>query len=141
MWRQTTKIEREESPKKLPMMEVAEQLGLSRTAYANYEYGKREPNLETLIKLSDYYGVSLDYLIKGVGDEDFSSPDPSYNKAVFAIKDAIKEIEVKASHDMTISYLEKVSKEELASNKKLRRTILKVTKKIIDNELSDKNLK
>ncbi|NUJ17343.1 helix-turn-helix transcriptional regulator [Bacillus glycinifermentans] len=133
------RLREKKSPKKLPMIEVAEQLGLSRTAYAYYEYGKREPNFETLIKLSDYYGVSLDYLIKGVGDENFSSPDPTYNKAVFAIKDAIKEIEVKASLDMTISYLEKVSKEELASNKKLRRAILKATKKIIDNELSDKN--
>ena len=42
--------------------EVAEKLHISRTAYAGYESGRNEPDLKTLVKIADLYGVSLDYL-------------------------------------------------------------------------------
>lgn len=42
---------------------VAENLSLSREAYSKYECGLRNPSIETLIALSDYYGVSLDFLL------------------------------------------------------------------------------
>ncbi len=41
---------------------VADHLGIAERAYQNYEYGKREPNLETLIKLANYFDVTLDFL-------------------------------------------------------------------------------
>ena len=43
--------------------EIAEMLNLSLTGYSYYEQNKREPSIETLIKLADYYDVSLDYLV------------------------------------------------------------------------------
>lgn len=42
--------------------EIAEYLGTSQTMYARYERGANEMPLRHLIKLSDYYQVSLDYL-------------------------------------------------------------------------------
>lgn len=42
---------------------VAEDLGISLRAYQNYEYGAREPNLEMLNKLADYFDVTVDYLL------------------------------------------------------------------------------
>jgi transcriptional regulator with XRE-family HTH domain len=49
--------------KKKTQDDVANFLGISRPAYGNYENGKREPDLETLNKLADYFGVSMDYLV------------------------------------------------------------------------------
>ena len=43
--------------------EVADYLGISRQAYSNYEAGKREPDFETLLKLGEYFGCSVDYLL------------------------------------------------------------------------------
>ena len=43
--------------------EVAEAAELSLRAYQNYERGEREPTLSTLIKLAEYYGLSLDELV------------------------------------------------------------------------------
>lgn len=43
--------------------ELAEYLGISERGYQNYEMGKREPNLEILSKLADYFNVSTDYLL------------------------------------------------------------------------------
>lgn len=42
--------------------EIAEYLGMSQTMYARYERGANEMPIRHLIKLSDYYQVSLDYL-------------------------------------------------------------------------------
>ena len=42
--------------------EIAEYLGTSQTMYARYERGANELPIRHLIKLSDYYQVSLDYL-------------------------------------------------------------------------------
>ena len=42
---------------------VADYIGLSRQAYAHYEFGDRYPDLKTLCKLADFFGVSVDYLL------------------------------------------------------------------------------
>lgn len=46
-------------------LKVAMDLNISREALSYYENGQRCPNLEMLIKLSDYFNVSVDYLITG----------------------------------------------------------------------------
>lgn len=43
--------------------DIAKILGISDTAVANYEKGKRRPEYETLTKLADLFGVTIDYLI------------------------------------------------------------------------------
>lgn len=43
--------------------EVADDLGISRSSLEYYEKGKRRPDIEVLVKLADYYGVSADFLI------------------------------------------------------------------------------
>lgn len=42
---------------------VADYLGMQRASYANIENGKRDPDTETLIKLSQCLEASLDYLL------------------------------------------------------------------------------
>lgn len=49
--------------KKLTQSDLAEVLGISRQAYSNYEAGKRQPDNETLLKLAEYFNVSVDYLL------------------------------------------------------------------------------
>ena len=40
-------------------------LNISREALSYYETGKRSPDLNMLIRLSEYFNVSIDYLITG----------------------------------------------------------------------------
>lgn len=51
--------------KKLTQLKVAMDLSISREAISYYENGKRSPDVETLLTLSNYFNVSIDYLIKG----------------------------------------------------------------------------
>ena len=52
----------------LRQRELAEYLNCSQQVYSNYELGQRDIPSETLIRLSRFYGVSVDYIL-GLTDE------------------------------------------------------------------------
>jgi Predicted transcriptional regulators len=58
--------------KNLSQEEVARQIGITRSAYSHYEINNRQPVYDTLIKLSSYFDVSLDYIIGGDPDKSLS---------------------------------------------------------------------
>ncbi len=51
--------------KNLNQQKIALDLSISREAISYYENGKRSPSVETLVLLSNYFNVSIDYLITG----------------------------------------------------------------------------
>lgn len=55
--------------------EMAEHLGLSFRGYQDYETDKSEPKLRTLIAISDYYQVSIDYLVGRTDVPDLNTTD------------------------------------------------------------------
>lgn len=48
--------------------DLSDFLQTSQQAYSRYEKGVREPDLSTLCKLSDYFDVSVDFLIGNTDD-------------------------------------------------------------------------
>ncbi len=53
--------------KDIKQRQIAEYLSINQSTYSDYETGRTTISVEALIKLADYYGVTLDYL---VGRED-----------------------------------------------------------------------
>lgn len=51
--------------KKYSQLKVAMDLSISREALSYYENGKRSPDVDMLVLLSEYFNVSIDYLITG----------------------------------------------------------------------------
>lgn len=49
----------------LNQLKVAMDLNISREALSHYENGKRSPDIQMLRNLSEYFGVSIDFLING----------------------------------------------------------------------------
>lgn len=45
--------------------QVTKDVGLSNSAFTDWKKGKANPNVDALVKLASYFGVSLDYLING----------------------------------------------------------------------------
>jgi len=43
---------------------LAERLGMSQTGYSKYETGENDLPTWVLIKLADFYGTSIDYLLE-----------------------------------------------------------------------------
>ncbi len=48
---------------KLTQIEFAKKIGFSRTAISAWEIGRNEPSNEDTIKIADFFGVSVDYII------------------------------------------------------------------------------
>ena len=48
---------------------VAKEMGIDRTTLERYEKGERKPDIIMAYNIAKYYGVSLDYLIKGVSSD------------------------------------------------------------------------
>jgi transcriptional regulator with XRE-family HTH domain len=49
--------------KDLNQTQIAKMLGMSQTGYSKYETGENDIPTDILIKLANYYGVSIDYLL------------------------------------------------------------------------------
>ncbi len=43
--------------------QMAELIGIAPRSYQRYESGEREPNIETLVQIADFFKISLDDLI------------------------------------------------------------------------------
>ena len=60
-----SKIKAARIEKKLTQEQVADLLGVSRQTISNWENEKSYPDIISVIKMSECYDVSLDYLLKG----------------------------------------------------------------------------
>lgn len=54
--------------------ELVEMLSINLSTYANWEYGIREPDFDTLIEISKIYNVSADFLL-GITNDDYISKE------------------------------------------------------------------
>ena len=48
---------------KISQEQAANALNITLRTYQNYEYGTREPNIDMLLKIADYFNVTTDYLL------------------------------------------------------------------------------
>lgn len=58
--------------------QVAEAIGVTEPAMNHYINGRREPDIATLVKLADYFDVSIDYLV----GRDVPEERPMSDKAI-----------------------------------------------------------
>lgn len=65
--------------KNLTQEELAKYIGTTRATLASWETGRREPDMETLRKLSDYFNVTLDWLM---GNTDIRNQADEITQAV-----------------------------------------------------------
>lgn len=63
------RLRQQRTLRKLRQEDVAREIGVARTTYAMYEQNSREPDNETLQKLADFFGVSVDYILGRTNDQ------------------------------------------------------------------------
>ena len=44
--------------------QVAKDTGISQTAFSNWKTGRTKPNLESIKKIADYFGVPIEYFLE-----------------------------------------------------------------------------
>ena len=50
--------------KKISQLKLAMDLNMNQNTISRYETGEREPGINELIKIADYFNVSIDYLLE-----------------------------------------------------------------------------
>ena len=60
--------------KRISMKELGSIIGVAESTISLYESGKRQPDYEILLKLAEYFGVTVDYLLRG-GEEERCSEE------------------------------------------------------------------
>lgn len=48
---------------KITQRQISDYLQISQPSYVRYENGTSEPSLENLVKIADFFDVSVDYLL------------------------------------------------------------------------------
>lgn len=78
------RIQLQRKEKGLSQDDLASVIGVSRQAVSKWESEQSSPDLDKIISLSDYFGVTTDYLLKGT-----ESPSPisqkKYNAKIFTL--------------------------------------------------------
>lgn len=64
----------------ITMKELGAEIGVAESTISQYETGKRQPDYETLLKLGEFFGVSVDYLL--TGEETKKAPVPEGERSV-----------------------------------------------------------
>lgn len=68
--------------KDLTMKDLGSQIGVSESTVSLYENDKRQPDQDTLLRIADYFQVSIDYLlgrtdVKHIAMQSDKAPSPS----------------------------------------------------------------
>ncbi len=66
--------------------QVADDLGISANMFGKYELGEYEPSIEKIMKFADYYGVSIDFLLRGEDKKGVYISQEEYDKLKHAKK-------------------------------------------------------
>ena len=83
--------------KGLSQQAVADYLGITQQAYANYERMTRQADYETLLKLADFFNVSVDYLL---GRSEDAMLDEALSKEEFALFGEIRNLTTAEKEDV-----------------------------------------
>jgi transcriptional regulator with XRE-family HTH domain len=70
-------------------LELSKKVGVSTGNLSDWSNGKTNPNLTTMIKIADYFGVSLDYLCGR--DDRYPDPSPESLELIRVFMDLDKE--------------------------------------------------
>lgn len=87
--------------KGLTMKQLGEKIGVAESTISLYERGEREPDNATLIKLANYFIVSVDYLL-GRADNPGFSPE----EKTFGITETKKETVTPLEDDLLYEFRE-----------------------------------
>lgn len=102
----------------LTQQQLSDRTGINRSLIAHYEKGIREPNLETLEIVADYFNVDTDYLL---GKTDIRRLYTFINNDDYTLTDAVNILMMKKSTTLNelIIKISKLSNEEIEALSKL----------------------
>lgn len=92
----------------LTQQQIADEIGVNRGSYSNWEKGKREPNFETLLKLASILNTTTSYLL-GESDIYYGFGSKEFEEYMKNNPDIFSEVFINQTRDTikTLPYLAK----------------------------------
>lgn len=84
-----TKVKKLRNQKEITQSELAEALCVSRSCISNYEKGQREPDLDIIRQVAQYFHVSTDYLL-GHPEEEPREKDCVLDLSVLGLEEKLQ---------------------------------------------------
>ncbi|WP_144456885.1 helix-turn-helix domain-containing protein [Bacillus pumilus] len=107
----------------LTQEELAKKLNVTRSALSQYELGTREPNYDLLLKIADFFEVTVDYLIGRSDNPDYKiiddnkiESDPDLQIAFNAATDFSEE-----ARKQTIDFINYIREKEKKSGRTFKK--------------------
>lgn len=96
--------------KGLSQDELGEKLQVSRQSISKWETGQSYPDFAKLVNISDYYGLSLDELVKGISVQDVRDKTSTENQVAEIYDDIqrVKSIGKSMSNSKTVIIVQKI---------------------------------
>ena len=92
---------------------LSQKLGISRSVLSYYESGKSEPTLSMLLKISDFFNISIDQLVSNNLSENINS-NSKFDIEYFSVNTLLSDLNNKKQYYLNEKYkLEKICKIEI----------------------------
>lgn len=95
----------------LTQQQIADEIGVNRGSYSNWEKGKREPSFENLIKLADILNTTTDFLL-GQSNINFGNNSEVYEEYKKLLSQNKRE-EIQENYDHSFEFTIKAIAKEL----------------------------
>lgn len=120
--------------KGLTMKELGEIIGVAESTISQYETEKREPDFETLLKLSEFFDVSTNYMLTGTIYTGEQKETPSQVSADDGLNEYLEELRTNPTQRAMFSLSKKASKEDVEAAYNIALAFLKGKGYLPDDE-------
>ncbi|MBQ6231577.1 MAG: helix-turn-helix transcriptional regulator [Eubacterium sp.] len=112
--------------------QLAEKLMVSRQAISKWETGESLPDIDKVMLISDFFGVSMDYLLKEKESVSEIQPDDNMDRAIIKFMASARQMNQISEELVTIAMDGKIDDEELIRLQEINTTLDSITRIIRD---------
>ena len=112
--------------------QLAEKLSVSRQAISKSETGESLPDVDKAMLICDFFGVSLDFLLREREDVSLIQPDDNMDRAIIKFMGSARQMNQISEELVAIAMDGKIDEEEMIRLQEINSTLDSITKIIKD---------
>ena len=112
--------------------QLAEKLSVSRQAISKWETGESLPDVDKAMLICDFFGVTLDFLLREREDVSLIQPDDNMDRAIIKFMGSARQMNQISEELVAIAMDGKIDEEEMIRLQEINSTLDSITKIIKD---------
>ncbi|HBE09883.1 MAG TPA: transcriptional regulator [Lachnospiraceae bacterium] len=112
--------------------QLAEKLSVSRQAISKWETGESLPDVDKAMLICDFFGVTLDFLLREREDVSLIQPDDNLDRAIIKFMGSARQMNQISEELVAIAMDGKIDEEEMIRLQEINSTLDSITKIIKD---------